>query len=181
MDILTVYSASWSLATTNFSWPPETCNIDKIRFSYWKSKGSLAQPTMGCVRSKIEPLVCQKDEEVFLSNWNHYKADNRVISRKSSSDWSVVKVEGKDITNMGPGSTSCPPVHWYGDLPSILGFLLLLMFVVTIFRRWQNKPRAKRMRRALSQSMALQTVSSSVPFQSGPDMQWRGVGSRYLD
>ena len=135
---------------------------------------------MGRVRSKIKPLVCEKDEEIFLSHWSHCQADNRVFSRQSSSDISFVKVEGKENSNMGPGS-SCPSVHWYREIPEILGILLLVLFVLTIFRRWQNKRRAKEMRRALSQTMALQTVSSTVPYNNAPDLAWRGMGNRCLD
>ena len=86
----------------------------------------------------------------------------------------------KENSNMGQGS-SCPSVHWYGELPEIMAFLLLFLFVLTIFRRWQNKRRAKTMRRALSQTMALQTVSSTVPYNSGPDLAWRGMGNRCLE
>ena len=140
----------------------------------------MVQPGMGCTRSSFEPLICQKDEQEYLQRNHCNNADNRVISSQSSNDWSVVKVEGQDVANMGAGSTSsCPPVHWWGDIPSILGLLLLLVFLITIFRRWQGKQRAKQMRRAMAQSMALQTVSSNVP--CGPELQWRGVGNRFLN
>ena len=137
------------------------------------------QPEMGCTRSSFEPLICQKDEKEYLQRNRCNNADNRVISSQSSNDWSVVKVEGQDVSNLGAGSTSsCPAVHWYGDIPSILGLLLLMVFLITIYRRWQGKQRAKQLRRTMAQSMALQTVSASVP--CGPETQWRGVGNRFL-
>ena len=147
---------------------------------YWKSIAPRTHPAMECVCSKIEPLVCESDKEQFLAHWSHCKADNRVYTSQSSSDISFVKVDGKENWNMGPGS-SCPSVHWYGELPEIMVFILLFLFVLTIFRRWQNKRRAKAMRRALSQTMALQTVSSTVPYNNGPDLAWRGMGNRCLD
>ena len=147
---------------------------------YWKSIAPRTHPAMGWVRLKIEPLVCESDEEQFLAHWSHCKADNRVYTSQSSSDISFVKVGSKENSNMGPGS-SCPSIHWYGELPEILVFLLLFMFVLTIFRRWQNKRRAKAMRRALASTMALQTVSSSVPYNLGSDLAWRGMGARCLD
>ena len=106
--------------------------------------------------------------------------DNRIISRQSSSDISFLKVEDKGMLNMGPGS-SCPSVHWYGEIPEILGFLLLGLFVLTVFRRWQNKQRQKSMKRALSQTLAIQSVYSTVPYNNAPDHAWRGLGNRYLD
>ena len=87
---------------------------------------------MGCVRLKIEPAICQKDEEAFLSRWSQCQTDNRVISSQSSSDISYLKFEEKDTENMGPGS-SCPMVLWYGELPKILGLLLLALFILTVF------------------------------------------------
>ena len=116
----------------------------------------------------MEHTVCQKDEEDFLSHWKLCQTDNRVISSQSSSDISFLKFEEKDSENMGPGS-SCPTVHWYGELPEILGLLLLALFNLTVFQRWQNNQRQKSMKKALSQMLTLQTVSSSVPYNGGPD------------
>ena len=135
---------------------------------------------MGCVRSKVEPLICESDEPKFLANWSHCKADNRIITSQSSSDISFVKIGSKDNSNMSPGS-SCPSDHWYDELPEILIFILLFMFVLTIFRRWQGKRRAKAIRKAISTNMALQTVSSTVPYNVGSDQAWRGMGNRCLD
>ena len=135
---------------------------------------------MGCVRSKIKPAIWEKDEYAFLSRWSHCQTDNRIISRQSSSDISFLKVEDKGMSKVGPGS-SCPSVSWHGEIPEILGFLLLGLFVLTVFRRWQNKQRQKSMKRALSQTLALQTVSSTVPYNNGPVQAWRGLGNRCLD
>ena len=146
---------------------------------YWKPRVHLCSPRMGCTRSSFEPLICQRDEQEYLRRNRCGNADNRVISSQSSNDWSVLKVEGQEVSNLGAGaSSSCPPVHWYGDIPSILGLILLMAFLITIYRRWQGKQRAKQMRRTMAQSMALQTVSASVP--CAPETQWRGVGNRFL-
>ena len=151
-----------------------------MRFAYWRTSRYRTQPDMGCERSKIEHTVCQIDKEDFLSHWKRSQTDNRVISSQSSSDISFLKFTEKDSENMGSGST-CPTVHWYGELPKIVGLLLLALFILTVFRRWQNKQRQKSMKKALSQTLALQTVSSSVPYKSGPDQAWQGLGSRCLD
>ena len=83
----------------------------KIQFAYWKSVSPCrTPPTMGCVRSKIEPLICESDEPKFLANWSHCKADNRIITSQSSSDISLVKIGRKENSNMAPGS--CPSDPW---------------------------------------------------------------------
>ena len=143
----------------------------------------LCSPRMGCTRSSFEPLICKSDKEEYLRRNRCGNADNRVVSSQSSNDWSVFKLEGREVSNMGAGSTSssCPTVHWWGDIPSILGLILLILFLITIYRRWQRKQRAKQLRRTMAQSMALQTVSASVPQPlCGPESQWRGVGDRFL-
>ena len=153
----------------------------KIQFAYWKSVSPCrTPPTMGCVRSKIEPLICESDEPKFLANWSHCKADNRIITSQSSSDISLVKIGRKENSNMAPGS--CPSDSWYDELPEILIFILLFVFVLTIFRRWQGKRRAKAFRRAFAANTCqLQTVTSTVPFNGGSDKAWRGMGNRCLD
>ena len=80
---------------------------------------------------------------------------------------------------MGSGTTC--QAHWSGEIPEVIGLILLALFVLTVFRRWQAKQRAKKMRRAMSQTLALQSVSASVPYTGGPDQAWKGMGSRCLD
>ena len=142
----------------------------------------LCSPRMGCTRSSFEPLICASDEEEYLRRNRCGNADNRAMSSQTSNDWSMFKVEGRDTSNMGAGSTSSScPAHWWGSIPSILGLILLILFLITIYRRWQGKQRAKQLRRTMAQSMALQTVSASVPQPlCGPETQWRGVGDRFL-
>ena len=142
----------------------------------------LCSPRMGCTRSSFEPLICKSDEEEYLRRNRCGDGDNRVVSSQSSNDWSVFKVEGQDTSNLGAGSSSSScPSHWWGSIPSLLGLILLVLFLITIFRRWQGKQRAKQLRRTMAQSMALQTVSAGVPQPlCGPESQWRGVGGRFL-
>ena len=142
----------------------------------------LCSPRMGCTRSSFEPLICKSDEEEYLRRNRCGDADNRIVSSQSSNDWSVFKVEGRDTSNFGAGSSSSScPSHWWGSIPSLLGLILLVLFLITIFRRWQGKQRAKQLRRTMAQSMALQTVSAGVPQPlCGPESQWRGVGGRFL-
>ena len=148
----------------------------------------LCSPRMGCTRSRHEPLICESDEEEFLMRNRCGPDDKRVASSQSSNDWSIFKVEGRDTSNLGAGSsyTACPS-HWWGSVPSLLGLILLAVFLLTIFRRWQNKQRKKQLRRTMQESMALQTVSSGVVAGApvagaicGPDSQWRGLGGRFL-
>ena len=133
---------------------------------------------MGCTRSRIEPLICQSDEKKFLANWSHCKADNRVFTSQSSSDFSLVKVGGEG--NQNGDTNPCP--SWYSKVPELVILLLLFLFALTIYRKWEAKKRAKAIRRALgfgtlaNHGMAFQAVS----FQSG-DLPWRGMGARYLD
>ena len=142
----------------------------------------LCSPRMGCTRSRHEPLICESDEEEFLQRNRCGPGDNRVESSQSSNDWSIFKVEGRDTSNLGAGSssTSCPS-HWWGSIPSLLGLILLTLFLLTVFRRWQNKQRTKQLRRTMQESMALQTVSAGIPQPiCGPESQWRGLGGRFL-
>ena len=51
--------------------------------------GSLQAGGMGCQPSTIEPLVCEKDIEEFLTRWQRASVatvDQRVSSQQSSSD-----------------------------------------------------------------------------------------------
>ena len=134
-------------------------------------------PTMGCTRSRIEPLIYESDEKQFLANWSNCKSDNHIFTRQSSSDFSFVKVGSKGNSNNG--SNSCPSDHWYDEIPELLILLLLFLFALTLYRKWQAKKRTKATRRALGfgqqslPNMALQTVSSH-----GGDLSWRG---RMLD
>ena len=137
-------------------------------------------PTMGCTRSKLEPLICERDEPQFLANWSHCKSDNHIYTAQSSSDISFVKVGSKGNSNNG--SNSCPTDSWYDEVPELVTFLLLFLLALTLYCRWQAKKRTKAIRRALGYgqqslpSMALQTVSSH-----GGDLAWRGMGARCLD
>ena len=146
----------------------------------------VCSPRMGCTRSRYEPLICESDEEEFLQRNRCGSDDNKVVSSQSSSDWSIFKVEGRDPSNLGAGSssTACPS-HWWGSVPSLLGLILLVFFLLTVFRRWQGKQRTKQLRRTMQESIALQTVSAGVPQPMvppicGPESQWRGLGGRFL-
>ena len=79
--------------------------------------------------------------------------------------------------------TTCQ-AHWTGELPELLGLILLALLVLTLFRRWQQKQRAKKLKRAMAQTLALQSVAVTVPFSGGPggpDQAWKGMGARCLD
>ena len=145
---------------------------------------------MGCTRSRHEPLICESDEEEFMArNSQRCGHDDRGVgSSQSSADYSIFKVSSSDTRTMGAGSSysSCPS-HWWGSVPSLIGLVLLAIFLLTVFRRWQNKQRKKEFRRQMQESLALQTVSSGVVTGTpgataicGPDSQWRGLGGRFL-
>ena len=136
---------------------------------------------MGCTRSSLEPTLCQRDEAEFLTRWRRASVDNSVGSSQSSSDISLVKIEEKEAMNVGAGGT-CHP-YWTSELPEILGVIIIAVLAFTWFRRWNRKQYNKQMRRAIGQSLALQTVSASVPIQGpiGPDSAYEGWGARSLD
>ena len=58
---------------------------------------------MGCKPSTIEPLVCEKDIQEFLSRWQRATVDQSVSSQQSSSDISLFKIEEKSNMNQGAG------------------------------------------------------------------------------
>ena len=145
---------------------------------------------MGCTRSRHEPLICESDEEEFMvRNRQRCGSDDRGVgSSQSSADYSIFKVSSSDTKTLGAGSsyTACPS-HWWGSVPSLIGLILLAVFLLTVFRRWQNKQRKKQFRRTMQESLAMQTVSSGVVAGApvagaicGPDSQWRGLGGRFL-
>ena len=47
---------------------------------------------MGCKPSSIEPLICEKHKQEFLSHWHRATVDNSVGSHQSSSDISLFKI-----------------------------------------------------------------------------------------
>ena len=137
---------------------------------------------MGCMRSTLERTVCNSDEADFLTRWKRSMTDNSIGSSQSSSDISFIKLEEKDTQNMASGTTC--QAHWSGELPELLSLILLALLVLTLFRRWQAKQRAKKMRRAMAQTFALQSVSATIPYSGGPrgpDQAWKGMGACCLD
>ena len=146
--------------------------------SYWP--GPVGRG-MGCTRSSLEPRLCQKDEAEFLTRWKRASVDNSVGSSQSSSDISLVKIEEKEAMNVGAGGTCFP--HWTSELLEILGVIIIAVLAFTWFRRWNRKQYNKQMRCAMGQSLALQSVSASVPIQGpiGPDSAYKGWGARSLD
>ena len=59
-------------------------------------------PTMRCTRSKLEPLIYERDEPQFLANWSHCKSDNRIYTAQSSSDISIEKLAVKGTPTTAP-------------------------------------------------------------------------------
>ena len=80
---------------------------------------------------------------------------------------------------MGAGGT-CQS-HWTGELPEIIGLIIIAVLALTWFRRWQQKQHTKQMKRAMAQSLALQSVAATVPFPGpaigGPDSAVKGYGA----
>ena len=93
---------------------------------------------------------------------------------------SFVKAVGEGNNNKD--SNPCPSEHWYDEVPELVILLLLFLFALTLYRKWEAKKRTKAIRRALGfgqQSLphiALQNVSSQ-----GGDLAWRGMGAGRLD
>ena len=148
----------------------------------WPGSPYCVHHRMGCTPSSIEPMVCAYDEDKFLEKWSQCGTGNKVISKQSSSDISLVKVERKSNSNMAPGT--CTSASWIDEIPELAIFVLLFLFVLTLFRRWQGKRRNKAFRKALAEnSVQLQTVTSNIPFAGGlnEERAWRGMGKRCLD
>ena len=155
------------------------CFYPLLSESYW---AGLVGRGMGCTRSSLEPTLCQRDEAEFLTRWRRASVDNSVGSSQSSSDISLVKMEETEAMNVGAGGT-CHP-HWTSELPEILGVIIIAVLAFTWFRRWNRKQYNKQMRCAMGQSLALQSVSASVPIQGpigGPDSAYKGWGARSWD
>ena len=87
---------------------------------------------------------------------------------------------------MAVGSTC--QAHWTGELPELIGLVIVALLALTLFRRWQQKQRAKKLKRAMAQTLALQSVAATVPYTGpaiggpgGPDHAFKGYGARSLD
>ena len=126
---------------------------------------------MGCEPSKEEPLICQKDLEIFLTRWQRISeptVDQSVNSRQSSSDYSILKIEEKSNYNQGSGSgeMTCP-TNWVTEVPEILGVALVAILAIVWLRRWNRRQYLKQYRRAMGLGIGIQTVSSTIPMQPG--------------
>ena len=145
------------------------------------SRAGSVSGDMGCTPSSIEPLICEQHEEEFLSRWKRSTVDNSVGSHQSSSDISLFKIEEKAVINNGAGET-CHP-HWSSEIPEILGVIIVAILAFIWIRRWNRKQYMKQYKRAMGQSLRLQTVSSTVPMQGpmAPENAFKGWAGRSLD
>ena len=79
----------------------------KLQLASWRAGfPCCVHPRMGCTRSSFEPMICASDEDKFLEKWSQCSAGNKIVTKQSSSDISLVKVERKGNSNMAPGSCS---------------------------------------------------------------------------
>ena len=123
---------------------------------------------MGCSRSKIQPLICQKDEEEYLKQENEKckKLQMYLSPRMSSTNIGLLSVETKENTNSG-GSVcpTCPASSWIaGEIPEIIIGVLVLLFICWIWRKYAAYKRGAAIRQAVlgGQQMSLPSISRSV-------------------
>ena len=126
---------------------------------------------MGCELSKVEPLVCEKDIDLFLTRWQRVSGptvDQSVNSHQSSSDYSILKIEEKSNSNLGSGGggMTCP-TNWVTEVPEMIGVALVALLAMVWLRRWNRCQYLKQYRRAMGLGIGLQTVSSTIPMQPG--------------
>ena len=131
----------------------------------------------------MERTIFESDEAEFLTGWKRASTDNSIGSSQSSSDISFIKLEEKDNQNMAAGTTC--QAHWTGELPELIGLIIVALLALTLFRRWQQKQQAKKLKRAMAQTLALQSVAATVPFPGpggpgGSDQAYKGYGARCL-
>ena len=105
--------------------------------------GSPQAGGMGCQPSTIEPLVCEKDIEEFLTRWQRASVatvDQRVSSQQSSSDYSILKIEEKSNMNVGAGGggVTCP-TNWVSEIPEVIGVALVALLAFVWLRRWNRR------------------------------------------
>ena len=92
---------------------------------------------MGCTRSKIQPLICEKDEAEYLRQENEKcrKLQLFMSSKMSSMNIRLLNVETKENTNSG-GSTcpACSASSWFvREIPEIIIGVLVLLFIIWIW------------------------------------------------
>ena len=139
---------------------------------------------MGCKPSTIEPLVCEKDIQEFLTRWQRATVDQSVSSQQSSSDYSILEIEEKSNMNRGAGGgvVTCP-TNWVSEIPEVLGVALVAILAFVWIRRWNRRQYLKQYRRAMGLGIGLQTVSSTVPMQGQLTQEgsYKGWAGRSLD
>ena len=124
---------------------------------------------MGCVKSKEEPLICQKDLAEFLTRWQRRSDtsfDQSVHSSQSSSDYSLLKIEDKSTYSQGAGSgmMECP-TSWVTEVPELIGVALVALIAMVWIRRWNRRQYLKQYRRAMGLGIGIQSISSGIPLQ----------------
>ena len=141
---------------------------------------------MGCEASKEEPLICQKDLELFLTRWQRRSEpslDQSVHSSQSSSDYSLLKIEDKSSYSQGAGSGEMEcPTSWVTEVPELIGVALVALLAMVWLRRWNRRQYLKQYRRAMGLGIGIQSISSGIPMQprqgqltqEGPYKSWVG-------
>ena len=132
-------------------------------------RGSAQTDGMGCVKSKEEPLICQKDIEEFLTRWQRRSdtsLDQSVHTSQSSSDYSLLKFEDKSTYSQGAasGMMECP-TSWVTEVPELIGVALVALIAMVWIRRWNRRQYMKQYRRAMGLGIGIQSISSGIPLQ----------------
>ena len=121
--------------------------------------------SMGCERSRFEPLICKRDEEEFLRREQRKcerVQDHLIRSGQSSADYSIFKIDTK--TNSNSIGTACPSDSRVDEIPKIIGGILVFLLVIWIWRKWNAYKKHLAIRRALgyTNQVALPTVAGKV-------------------
>ena len=120
---------------------------------------------MGCTRSKIQPLICEKEEEEYLWKGNQrcVKIQMLMSSRQSGTNIGLLNIDTKENSNYG-GST-CSASSWIvGEIPEMILGILVFLFVCWFWIKYAAYKRNAGIRQAVigGQQMSLPTVSGNV-------------------
>ena len=120
---------------------------------------------MGCSRSQLEPLICASDEEEFLKREQRnceQIQEHMIRSGQCTTNYGFLNIDTKTNSNFEGTSCNC---NWIDKLPELIGGLIILVFVIWFYRKWNAYKRHLAIHRAVvgnNSQVAIPTVAGTL-------------------